>query len=313
MRCTGHPTETSERTVSSRSCSSSTPRASLTAYSSRSPLSSRPRSIVGPRGLSFTSLWYRFKNACLRAVRRLKGISSPRASYPRKVLVGPRIHPYPVADVYKEWYLYDDTCFEGGRLGPPCGRVALEAGVRLGDLQVDVCRCLQANDLAVGREHAYGAALHNVPRRLADDLRGHGHLIVGVRVHKVEQVPVPVEVRHRPRFGSHVLELLPSTEGLLDHGPAVDVPEACPHERTALARLDVLEIQYGEPLAIDPNGRAVPELVGGYHARKLPFVAPDLRSGPARRAANGARAPPLRHPRAGQHFSISVGQLFACC
>jgi hypothetical protein len=44
-----------------------------------------------------------------------------------------------------------------------------------------------------------------------------------------------------------------------------------------------LKIKYREPLATYPDGRAVPELVGGYHARKLPFTAPDLRSSPARR------------------------------
>src|SRR5215210_4961594 len=302
MRCTGHPTETSERTASRCSCSSSTPRASLTAYASRSPLYSRQRFIVEPRGLSFTSLWYRFKNACLRAVLRLKSLSSPLASYPRKVLVGPRIHPYAVADVDEERYLHDDPRLEGGRLGPSRGRVPLESRVCLGDLQVDVCRRLHADDLTVGREYAYCAALDDVARRLVDDLRGHGHLIVGVRVHKVEQIPVPVQVRHRSRFGPHVLELLPGAEGLLDHGAAVDVPEACPHERAALARLDVLEIQDGEPLAIDPNGRAVPELVGGYHARKLPFAA-----------FGGLRKWSFRNPRwsASQHFSWSA--LLADC
>src|SRR5829696_1105250 len=138
MRCTGHPTETSESTASSCPCSASTPRASRTAYSSRSPLYSRQRSIVGPSGLSLTSLWYRFRNACLRAVRRLKCLSSPRSSDPRQVLVGASVHPYPVADVDEERYLYNDTGLQGGRLVPARGRVALEARVRLGDLEVNV-------------------------------------------------------------------------------------------------------------------------------------------------------------------------------
>src|SRR5215211_380374 len=198
MRCTGHPTETSESTASSWSCSSSTPRASLRAYSSRSPLYSRQRSMVGPRGLSFTSLWYRFRNACLRAVRRLTGLSSPLPSDPRQVLVGARVHPYPVADADEERHLHDDPRLEGGRLGPPCCGVALEARVSLRHTEVHVRRRLYADDLSVGRKHVHGAALHDVPSRLADDACGHWHLIVGFRVHKVEQVSIPVEVRHLP-------------------------------------------------------------------------------------------------------------------
>jgi hypothetical protein len=56
----------------------------------------------------------------------------------------------------------------------------------------------------------------------------------------------------------------------------------------------VLEKQDREPLAIDPDGRTVPELVGGYHGRKLPFTAPDLLCGPARRKP-GADAALLSH------------------
>src|SRR5215211_3825825 len=294
MRCTGHPTATSESTASSCCCSSFTPRASLMAYSSRSPLYSRQRSMVGPRGLSFTSLWYRFRNACLRAVRRLKGLSSPLPSDPRQVLVGSRVHPYPVADADEERDLYDDPRLEGGRFGPPRRGVPLEARVRLRDREIDVRRRLHADDLTVGRKHGDGATLHDVPCRRPDDVGGHRHLIVGLGVHEVEQVSVPVEVRHRPRVSPHVLELLPRPEGLLDHGPAVYVPQPCPHERPALPWLDVLEKQDREPLAIDANGRAVPELVCGYHARKLPFTAPDLRNGPARRKP-GADAGLLSH------------------
>src|SRR5215204_6306802 len=115
---TVHPTETSESTASSCPCSASTPRASLTAYSSKSPLYSRQRSIVGPSGLSLTSLWYRFRNACFRAVRRLKGLSSPRSSDPRQVFVGARVHPYSVADVDEKRHLYHDPGLQSSRLVP---------------------------------------------------------------------------------------------------------------------------------------------------------------------------------------------------
>src|SRR5215213_5129781 len=110
MRCTAQTTETSERTASRCSCSSSTPRASLTAYSSRFPLYSLPSSAGGSTGGTSKST---------RAVRRLKGLSSPLPSDPRQVLVGSRVHPYPVADADEERDLYDDPRLEGGRFGPP--------------------------------------------------------------------------------------------------------------------------------------------------------------------------------------------------
>src|SRR5215212_1856502 len=128
MRWTGHPTATSESTASSCCCSSFTPLASLIAYSSRSPLYSRQRSLD-----------------------------------PRQVLVGARVHPHPIARVDKERYLYDDPCLQGCRFGPPCRRVAFEARIRLRNPEVDVRRRLYADDLAVGRSYGEGAALDDVP------------------------------------------------------------------------------------------------------------------------------------------------------
>src|SRR5215213_1018068 len=320
MRCTGHPSETSESTASRCSCSSSTPRASLMAYSSSSPLYSCHRAMVASKTLSLTSLWYRFRNACLRAVlrlmsrpggwfdvfdRRQKGkgkrargkgmvLSGSWVLNPRQVLVGAGVHAYPVADVDEERHLHDDPGLQRRGLVPARGRVALQAWVGLRDLEVDVRRRLDAHDLPIRREDGDGTALHNVAGPLADDLGGDRHLLVGVGVHEIEQVTVFVEVRHLARLRTHVLQLLPGAEGLLHYGPAVDVPQARPHERAALAGFDVLEEQDRESLSVHADGRPVPELVSRYHARKLPFKAPDLRYGPARREP-GADAGLLSH------------------
>src|SRR5215212_11442330 len=177
MRCTGHPSETSESTASRCSCSSSTPRASLMAYSSSSPLYSCHRAMVASKTLSLTSLWYRFRNACLRAVlrlmsrpggwfdvfdRRQKGegerakgkgmvLSGSWALDPRQVLVGAGVHAYPVADVNEERHLHHDPGLQGGGLVSARGRVTLEAGVGLGDPEVHMRQRLHAYDLAIGR------------------------------------------------------------------------------------------------------------------------------------------------------------------
>jgi hypothetical protein len=92
----------------------------------------------------------------------------------------------------------------------------------------------------------------------------------------------------------HVLQFFAGAERLLHDGPAVDVSQARPHEGAALARFDVLEKQDREPLPVHPDGRTVTELVGRYHARKLPFTAPDLRYSTARREP-GADAGLLSH------------------
>src|SRR5215210_8197302 len=109
--------------------------------------------MVTSRGLSFTSLWYRFRNACLRAVLRLKEAPSD----PRQVLVGAGVHAYPVADVDEERDLHGDAGLQGGRLVSARGGVALEARVGLRDLEVNVRRRLDAYYFAVGRQYVHGA------------------------------------------------------------------------------------------------------------------------------------------------------------
>src|SRR5215212_3948613 len=142
--------------------------------------------MVASRGLSFTSLWYKFKNACLRAVLRLKDPPSD----PRQVLVGAGVHAYPVAGVDEERHLHDDPRLQGRRFVSARGRVALESRVRFGDLEVDVRRRLYADDLPVGRQDVDGATLDDVSGRLADYFLWHGYLLVGVGVHKIEKVSV---------------------------------------------------------------------------------------------------------------------------
>ncbi len=63
-----------------------------------------------------------------------------------------------------------------------------------------------------------------------------------------------------------LVELLLGAEGLVDHATVRHVPQLGPHERAALARLDVLEVDDPEGLAFVPDGHAGAELVGRDHS-----------------------------------------------
>src|SRR5918998_1266101 len=205
-------------------------------------------------------------------VKREKGVLASRAPAaqgslnPRQVLFGTRVHPHPLTDVHEERYLHHEPGLQSRGLGAAGRRVAFEPRICLRYLKVHVYGGLDAHYLTVGEEDARLAVRHDVAHRLVQNLGRDGDLLVGLRVHEVVEVPVSVQERHRPRLGPHVLDLLAGPEGLLHDRPRVDVPQARPYKGPALAWLYVLEVQDGEALAIQPDGRAVPKLIGRDHA-----------------------------------------------
>jgi hypothetical protein len=82
---------------------------------------------------------------------------------------------------------------------------------------------------------------------------------------------VRVEELHPARLGADRPELLAGPEGLVDDGAVVDPLELGANEGTALAGLDVLELDDAEDLAVDVDVGAVLELVGRYQVN-LPFA-----------------------------------------
>ena len=76
---------------------------------------------------------------------------------------------------------------------------------------------------------------------------------------------VLIEVLHAAGLGPDRPELLPGAEGPVDHRAVTGAPELGPHERPALARLDVLELDNAEDLAVDLDVRAIAEFVGADH------------------------------------------------
>ena len=76
---------------------------------------------------------------------------------------------------------------------------------------------------------------------------------------------VRVQELHLAGLGAHGPELLARPERLVDHGPVVDALQLRAHERPALARLDVLELDDLEDRAADVDVGPVLELVGADH------------------------------------------------
>ena len=72
-----------------------------------------------------------------------------------------------------------------------------------------------------------------------------------------------VEVLHLPLVDRGPLDLLAGPERLVDHGPGADVLQRGAHEGAALARLHVLELDDLEQVALQLEGHAVLQVVGG--------------------------------------------------
>ncbi len=73
---------------------------------------------------------------------------------------------------------------------------------------------------------------------------------------------VAVEELHPPHLGAHRPELLAGPEGAVDHRAVAGPPQLGPHERAALAGLDVLELEDLEDRSLDVDVVAVAELIG---------------------------------------------------
>ena len=89
---------------------------------------------------------------------------------------------------------------------------------------------------------------------------------------------VGVEELHLARLGAHGPELLAGAERAVDDVAVAGAPQLRPHERPALAGLDVLELNDLEDRSLDVDVVAVLELVGADHRNHPPggraFLSP---------------------------------------
>ena len=94
-------------------------------------------------------------------------------------------------------------------------------------------------------------------------------LLEGLGVHEVRVGAVRVEELHLARLGAHRAELLAGAEGPVDHVAVGGPAQLRAHERAALARLDVLELEDLEDGAVDVDVVSVLELVGAYQGESV--------------------------------------------
>jgi len=86
-------------------------------------------------------------------------------------------------------------------------------------------------------------------------------LLERVLVHEDDLVTGVVEVLHVLCLGAHARELLAGTKRLLDDGATGQRLQLRPHERTALAGLDVLELDDAPDIALQLDVHSVLKLV----------------------------------------------------
>src|SRR5918994_7673448 len=196
------------------------------------------------------------------AYRVFPGVSRPAgASGAADVAAFARVDLDPVARVDEEGHLDDRARLEGRRLRHVRHRVAPDAGLGVRDRELDRGRKLHTRGLAADEEQLDGARRLHVRQLRIERVVRQRELLVRPLVHEDDLISGVVEVLHVLDLGEDARELLTCTERLVDHGAGVDALHLGAHERAALARLHVLELDDAPHRALELDVHAVLELV----------------------------------------------------
>src|SRR5205085_3162019 len=203
--------------------------------------------------------WYRPGRA--RRQPTAEKLAFPNASGSADVALLARIDLDPLAGVDEQRHLDDGAGLELRRLRHVRDRIALHAGLGVRDGQLDGCGKLDPGRLSVHEQHLDRARrLHELERVLDRRARQRG-LLVRVLVHEDDLVPRVVEVLHVLRLGPDPRKLLACSEGTLDDGAARECLQFRAHERAALPRLHMLELDDAPHVPIELDVHAVLELI----------------------------------------------------
>src|SRR5665647_2323446 len=187
---------------------------------------------------------------------------------------------------------------DGRRLGAAGRPVTLQAGLGVGDLELDRRGHVDEERDALVDGHRDRAVLEEVVLGVAHRLFRDDELrVVGV-VHEHVAVAVVVQVLHLAAVHGGRVDLGVGVERAVDDLAAQHVLELRAYDRVALARLVVLEPDDAPQLTVEVEHHAVLEIVGRSH--EFPFAVRPGRS--VRTRARGER----RHGDGGQN-STRVG------
>src|SRR6266508_998022 len=259
MRSSAQGSETLRRMASTSSRCDSTPRTIASAY---------PSGGAGSWASSVSASTPRTGTLVAEAEGSFPGLSSgghrgSRPSRAGEVLPRPGVHLDATARLDEQGDLHDEARLQRGRLAAPGDAVALHAGLGLGDLELDGCGELDADNAVLVYGHDRGVALLEVPHCAAEIGSLDVKLLVAVGVHEHVRVALAVQVLHRALVDDRQRDLLVGPKRLVDDGAGPEVLQLCADERAALPRLHVLELDDRHEAFGEIQGHAVLQVVGG--------------------------------------------------
>ena len=167
-----------------------------------------------------------------------------------------------VALGHEQRHLHDEAGLERGRLLRAGGRVAGEAGIGLGHLQVDGHRQLDAQHLALVRVVEDVGVLLEVARVVAERGGRHRELLVGLGIHEVVRVAIGVEVLRLAGLDARPRPAGAGLEGALDDVALAHVLHLHADLRRAASHLDVAPVEDLHELAVELDDDALLDVAG---------------------------------------------------
>src|SRR5690554_4703343 len=151
---------------------------------------------------------------------------------------------------------------DGGVLGSTRRSVALQTGLSVGDLEDHGCRELDVERVTIVQRDGHVLVLEHEVGGVTDLNLAEGDLVVVARVHEHVAVAVLVQVLEVAAVDRLGLDLRARVERAVDGLSGADVLHLGADEGSALARLDVLELDDGPQSAIHVENYTVLDVSG---------------------------------------------------
>ena len=165
-------------------------------------------------------------------------------SDPRDVFAGARVDLDLVAGVDEQRNLNHLVGLQRRRLTRAADAITLNAGVGVGDSELDGGRNLDGHDLAVVEGDDGHRVFNHVIGGITERDRCDVLLVVGLHVHEDVIVAIAVEELHVLLLEHGLLDANSGVEGAINNGTGAQISNFGAHEGTALAGLDMLKLDH---------------------------------------------------------------------